>query len=84
MEKIDDVRIKVDLSIDDASKLACFLLMSSHYRREEAESWKRLAGELNEDGTPAFPAANSNAAWYRDLEPAIERVRHAIDAACIA
>ena len=40
----------ITLTHGDAVKLECFLLMTTNYRRNEAEAWFKLAEEKNEDG----------------------------------
>lgn len=57
----------ITLTHEDAVKLECFLLMTTNYRRNEAEAWFKLAEEKNEDGTPCFKNARSNAEWWEDL-----------------
>ncbi|MCI8548377.1 MAG: hypothetical protein HFJ38_05760 [Bacilli bacterium] len=69
---------KIELLEDDKMKLDMFLLMTTKYRQEEMETWKELSKERNQDGTPVYKNAESNAKWWGDLCSAIPRISDAI------
>jgi hypothetical protein len=70
----------ITLTAEDANLLRVYILMTTNTRREEAEAWAKLAEERNEDGTPAFPNAQSNADWWERTCARIEDIGRAIDA----
>lgn len=61
------------------SHLTSFLLMTTNYRKGEAEAWDKLAKETEEDGTPSFKHAASNASFWREMEVYMSDVRKAVD-----
>lgn len=69
----------ITLTTEDANMLVCYLLMTTNHRREEAEAWAKLAEERNEDGTPIFPNAQSNAAYVERMCARIEDIKRIID-----
>ena len=69
----------ITLTHEDSTMLVCYLLMTTNHRREEAEAWARLAEERNENGTPTFPNAQSNAAYWERLCARIEDIKRIID-----
>lgn len=62
------------------SDLVCYLLLSSHSMEKEAESWAKLAQEINDDGSVRFANAASNAECQSRLNASVAAIREAIDA----
>ena len=75
----EDTERSVTLTNSEWSLLTCYLLMSTNYRKGEREAWERLSTEMNEDGTPVFKNADSNAKYYAKLEVELEKIRKVID-----
>lgn len=71
----------ITMTHEQASLLTSYILMTTQYRRREAEAWAKLAEEREPDGTPSFKNAKSNADFYRELDGKLEEIRHIIDAA---
>ena len=69
----------VTLTNEQWIKLTCYILMTTQHRKGEREAWEKLAKETNDDGTPLFKNAASNAEFYRELEVELEAIRKAID-----
>ena len=69
----------ITLSHDHANKLICYLLMTTNYRKGEREAWENLAAEMNADGAPRYPKAQSNADYWAELDRDLEAIRKAID-----
>lgn len=69
----------VTLTNDQWNTLTCYILMTTQHRKGEREAWESLAKETNEDGTPKFKNAASNAKYYADLEKKLEVIRNVID-----
>lgn len=70
----------VTLTNEQWCKLTCYILMTTQHRKGEREAWEKLAKETNDDGTPLFKNAASNAEYYRTLEIELGEIRRAIDA----
>lgn len=79
MKSWENTERSVTLTNEEWSLLTCYLLMTTNHRKDEREAWERLSTEMNEDGTPVFKNAASNAKFYADLEPKLEKIRNAID-----
>ena len=69
----------VTLTNEQWSLLTCYILMTTQHRKKEREAWERLAKETEEDGTPTFKNAASNAEFYEELETKLEEIRLTID-----
>ena len=69
----------ITMTLEQATTLVFYLLMTTNHRKGEREAWERLAAEKKEDGTPRFPNATSNAEYWMDLENEIEAIRKIID-----
>ena len=61
------------------SKLTTYIIMSANYRKREAEAWEKLSTERNDDGTPRFQHAASNAEFWRKMDARLEEIRRKID-----
>ena len=79
LEDWSNAERSVTLTNDQWNTLTCYLLMSTNYRKGEQEAWERLSTEKNEDGTPVFKNAASNANYYAKLEVELEKIRKVID-----
>lgn len=71
--------MKVELTKEQVNTLVCYILMTTQHRTGEREAWEKLAKEMNEDGTPKFKNAKSNAEYYTDLEFKLEEIRNVLD-----
>ena len=69
----------VTLTNKQWSRLTTFLLMSTEYQKGEAEAWARLATEKNEDGSPVFKNAESNARFQEETNAMLDEIRTIID-----
>lgn len=69
----------VTLTNDQWTTLTCYILMSTQHRKGEREAWEKLAAEKNDDGTPTFKNAASNAEYYAELDAKLDAIRAAID-----
>lgn len=71
--------MKVELTKEQVNTLVCYILMTTQHREREREAWEELSKEMNEDGTPKFKNAKSNAEYYADLEFKLEEIRNVLD-----
>ena len=69
----------VTLTNKQWGRLTTFLLMSTEYRKGEADAWARLATGKNEDGSPRFKNAESNARFWKETCTMLDEIRVAID-----
>lgn len=61
------------------SHLTTYILMTTKYREGEREAWEKLSKETNEDGTPAFESAASNAEFWGKIIADLDTIRKTID-----
>lgn len=59
--------------------LTCYLLMSTKYREKERDAWRNLSKEIDEDGTPHFKNAESNADFWENMIQELKDVQEIID-----
>ena len=71
--------VNITLTAEDANLLVCYILLTTKHRQDEAEAWAKLAEEKNEDGTPAFPNAQSNSEFYEKMSARLEDIKRIID-----
>ena len=71
----------IELTEDQCNLLVCYLIMTTNHRKGEREAWEKLAKETNEDGTPTFKHAQSNAQYWEELDYRLEEIRYIIDKA---
>lgn len=64
----------IKLTDEQANLLVCYILMTTHYREEEAKAWAELAEEF-----PQRNAIKKNAEWYAELEPRLAEVKAIVD-----
>jgi hypothetical protein len=69
----------VTLTNDEWSTLTTYLLMSTKYRTGERDAWRKLAAEVQPDGTPRFQNAASNAEYWDEAIATLDRIGTAID-----
>ncbi len=69
----------VELTSDQLNTLVCYILMTTQHRKGEREAWQSLAKEKNEDGTPVFKNAQSNAEYYEELETNLDEIKEILD-----
>lgn len=71
--------MNVELTKEQVNTLVCYILATTQYRKGEKEAWEELAKEMNEDGTPKFKNAESNARYYTKLEEELTKIREILD-----
>lgn len=71
----------ITMTNSEWNKLIVFLQLSTSYRKNELDSWTRLAQEKNEDGTPTFKNAEDNAKFWKETIDEIDRIIAIIDGA---
>lgn len=71
--------MKVELTQEQVNTLVCYILMTTQHREKEKEAWEELAKEMNEDGTPKFKNAKSNAEYYTKLEEKLTEIKIILD-----
>lgn len=71
--------MKVELTQEQVNTLVCYILMTTQHREKEREAWEELAKEMNEDGTPKFKNAKSNAEYYAKLEEKLTEIKIILD-----
>ena len=73
--------MKVNLTLTDeqANLLVCYIIQTTTHREECRKAWESIAQERNEDGTPKFKNAESNARYYADLEWKLNEIKRIID-----
>lgn len=69
----------VNLTADQINTLVCYILMTTDHRKNIKEAWLDLAKKRNDDGSPMFKHATSNAAYYDELERQLDEIRHILD-----
>lgn len=71
--------MNVELTQEQVNTLVCYILMTTQHREKEREAWEELAKEMNEDGTPKFKNAKSNAEYYAKLEEKLTEIKIILD-----
>lgn len=79
MSNYGQTKTTVELTNSQWNTLVCYILMTTQHRKGEREAWEELAKETNEDGTPTFKNARSNADYYQELEKTLQEIRQTID-----
>ncbi len=69
----------ITLTIDEINTLACYILMTTNYRKKEAAAWDELAKEKKDDGTPKFEHAADNAKYWLELEDKLTEIREKME-----
>lgn len=59
--------------------LQVYILMTTKHREGELKAWEELAQETDENGTPKFKNAASNAKFWRDMEPQLQQILEALN-----
>lgn len=75
-QEVVDIRI----TRKEKLKLEMFLHMSTHYRKDEMEAWKRLSEEKDENGNIKFKNARSNAEFWKKQNEFLEDFLRRIEA----
>lgn len=75
-----DKKRSITLTNGEWSRLSVFLLMSTHFREQERDGWRKLAEERDEFGNVVFRNAESNADFWQSQIDLIAKVQTAIDA----
>lgn len=70
----------ITLTHEQANMLACYILLTTNHRHDEAKAWHELAKELNSDGTPKYKNAQSNGDFYEKMDGELEEIRKIIEA----
>ena len=76
----EDEKRAITLTNHEWSRLSVFLLMTTHYREEERDGWRRLAEERDENGCKVWRNAEKNADFWQEQIDLIRNVQAAIDA----
>lgn len=71
----------VTLTNEEWNSLVCFVLMTTQYRKGEAEAWERAAQEKDENGQIKYKNAQSNAEYWRNQNEVLEEILKKIDKA---
>lgn len=69
----------VTLTNDEWNTLTCYLLQTTGHRTNERDAWLDLAKEKKPDGTPKFPNAPKNAAYWQEVIATTERIIKKLD-----
>lgn len=69
----------VTLTNELCSTLQCYILMTTKHREGELKAWEELAQETDENGAPKFKNATSNAQFWRDMEPQLQKILEALN-----
>ena len=69
----------VTLTQGQWSTLTMFLAISTNYRKEETEAWEEMSKEKNEDGSPKYEHAASNAAFWHGMMEDLESIEKKIN-----
>ena len=75
-----DKKRSITLTNGEWSGLSVFLLMTTHFREQERDEWRKLAEERDEFGNVVFRNAESNADFWQSQIDLIAKVQTAIDA----
>lgn len=75
-----DKKRSITLTNGEWSGLSIFLLMTTHFREQERDEWRKLAEERDEFGNAVFRNAESNADFWQSQIDLIAKVQTAIDA----
>lgn len=59
------------LTKEQRHTLAIYIRMTAGTRQWEAKAWQRLAEEMTDEGEPRFPHAKDNAAYWIELDEAL-------------
>lgn len=74
-----DKKRSVTLTNGEWSGLSVFLLMSTHFREQERDGWRKLAEERDEFGNVVFRNAESNADFWQSQIDLIAKVQNALN-----
>ncbi len=66
--------VTLDLSAEQASALQAFFITSAAYRKDEIDSWEKLAAKRNAEGNPMLSKAKSNAEFFRKQDATIREI----------
>ncbi len=77
------MNLNIVLTAEQANLLTSYILMTTNYRKGEAEAWGKISEIRKDDGTPEFKNAKSNAKWWADLSGRLDEIRAVIEAAPI-
>lgn len=71
--------MNVELTKEQVNTLVCYILATTQCRKGERIAWEELAKEMNEDGTPKFKNAESNARYFAKLEEELAEIKEILD-----
>lgn len=69
----------IPLTGDQKNDLYCYILMTTKSREEERDAWERLSKELDDQGKPEFPNAESNYSFWVDMIKKLETISHILE-----
>lgn len=64
----------INLTDEQANLLVCYILMTTHYREEEAKAWVELAEEF-----PKKDVFRKNAKYYAELSGRLDEIKDILD-----
>lgn len=62
----------ITLTDEQAGTLKMYLLITTQYRKREAEACIKLALERNDDGTHKYPKMPANATWWAETNETLD------------
>ena len=74
-DKIAEKARSYKLTIEQSNLLVCYILMTTNYRKSEAEAWEQLAKEY-----PGNETYRSNAKYFNDLSRRLDEIKDILDA----
>lgn len=74
----DKVRF-IPLTGRQKNDLYCYILMTTKHAENERDAWERLSKELDDQGKPEFPNAESNFRFWVDMVKKIETISRILE-----
>ena len=75
----ENQEVSITLTNKEWNRLDVFLLMSTHFREQERDGWRKLAEERDEFGNVVFRNAESNAEFWQSQIDLIAKVQNALN-----
>lgn len=74
-DKTTEMTRSYKLTIEQSNLLVCYILMTTNYRKGEAEAWEQLSKEY-----PGNETYRSNAEYFKDLSRRLDEIKDILDA----
>ena len=74
----ENQEVSITLTNREWNRLDVFLLMSTHFREQERDGWRKLAEERDEFGGKVFRNAESNADFWQEQIDIINHIMNVI------